>query len=152
MATKALRHPKGLDFPAQYIADLGLYLIRSDPFNSTDSTGETIMFDVPAGTYIHSIGWDCSAAWADSQIAQPVILVGDTATRDLYGMLGQAQLGSTQGGSWPLYFESTADSKIALYVVSQGGKVVATPTAGAAELWVMFRPVSESIQNWIVST
>ena len=148
MTIIGLRHPKGLDFPDQYIADLGLYLVRSDAFTSTESTGELEVFSLPAGTYIAQIGWDCSAAWADSQISQPVILVGDTSTRDLYGMLGQAELGSTHGGAWNLYFESTADSKVALYIVSQGGKVIA-PTAGSAELWVTFRPKSEGRQDWL---
>jgi len=151
MAIVNAKHPGRLDYPAQEIANLGLYFVRSDPFDSTGATGEVEMFNIPAGTLIHSIGWNTLVAWNDSQISQPVILVGDTATYDLYGMLGQAELGSTHSGVLAeIMWESTADSKVCIYVVSGGGKIIA-PTTGQAELWLSFRPKSES-QPWVIDT
>src|SRR3989304_7199727 len=94
MAIINAKPPGRLDYPAQEIANLGLYFVRSDPFDSTGATGEVEMFNIPAGTLIHSIGWNTLVAWNDSQISQPVILVGGTATYDVYRGLGRRRLGS----------------------------------------------------------
>lgn len=145
MAIKNARVPKQVDFPAKDMAQLGSYVIFADPIYSTQSTGEAELFNLPAGTLVESISWECIDAWSDSQLPanQPVILIGSTADKYLYGQFGQAQLGSSdKSGSFNIHELSTGQSKIAAYIVTQGTNPA--PLQGQLNVWLTYRPNAEA--------
>jgi len=150
MAIKNARRPGYPGWPEKPISELQTYKIRADRINYDTSTGELELFSLPAGTLVVSLEWQTVAAWADSEMSNPMILLGDTSNYRKYGVLGQAQLGSTGNGKIDVNFDSTGESKIVAYIVTQGAKPVA-PAAGNLDIWLTYRPFSES-QSWVNST
>lgn len=149
MAIKNARVPKQVDFPAKDMAQIGSYVIFADPIDSTNSTGEIELFNLPAGTLVESIGWECISQWSDTTAPNgfpsnpPVILIGSTADKYLYGMLGSGQLvSSDKSGYWPIHELSTGQTKIAAYIVTQGTNP--TPDTGQVTLWLTYRPNAEA--------
>lgn len=138
---KTVKMPARMDYPAQDIMELGMYVIQSTGIAATDDTGESIAFNVKANTLIMGIGWRTVGDWVNDSgdMTWPVITLGSTDDYDRYATFTAAHLGDTdQGGMlWPFY-ESTADAKIAFYVETQGDA-----STGSMEMWLVYRPFSD---------
>jgi len=154
MAIRNAKRPGQTDFPAKPLQDLNLYFIKADAVNYDTTTGEVELFSLPAGTLVHQLGYNVLTAYASSEPTNVLYWLGSTSNYRLYGELGPAQLASTSpgAGSWLVNYESTAESKVVLYVANAGLLPSGgAATAGIVEIWMSYRANSES-QRWLLDT
>lgn len=122
--------------------ELSPKVVRLEDITSTFSTGEYILANLNPNIVLLGIGYRCTVPFENDsgEPSFPKFLFGDTTTVNLFGVLTQVQLGSTNSfGMMPVHYETTGSDGVSLAVdIGYGTNVGATP-AGTLELWAHYR-------------
>ncbi len=125
-----------VDFPQKQLHELQIYSVMATASDLTHAADSELLFELPSGCLIHSIGWEVLEAWDTPGIVQ----LGSSTDPDSFCTLTNAELGLAGNSGAKMI-----GARVTSTYDSTGRNITATfsqnsATTGELNIWLYYRP------------
>ena len=124
-----------VDFPQKQLHELQIYSVMATASDLTHAADSSLLFELPEGCLVHSIGWEVLEAWD----TPPTIQIGSSTDADSFCTLTIAELGLAGNAGAKM-----VGKRVTSTYTSTGRNITATclqnsATTGEMNIWLYYR-------------